>query len=195
MNGINVISINPSESTAASMHPEVFEKIVRECKVNSYRESHPHLYRRIINVLSGIDGRVTSGCSGRLAWIRIIAGAGLIILGCNPLQCGLSSFSSIASIILGSSLIIGSFTRITSFAAAIYFISMTIADLFGGTLNASLMLPALIASIFTIMGPGIYSCDRFIRRSLIKYSQKLATNKKHKTADNRLSYKAFAINS
>lgn len=192
MDGINVISINPGQTTKAAMHPEVFERIAREYKLNTQEAQSRHVFRDCVNFVLGLNGKISSGMSAKLLSIRLIMGAGIISMGIFASSLGLSEMTGMVSIIFGGLLSIGLVSRLTSTIALGYFGYIVGISAAIGSIDAMAILPALVALISMIMGPGFYSCDQLIRKSIFRNVRRNAVRKKKQLAEDRLSYKAFA---
>ncbi|MDE6409200.1 MAG: hypothetical protein K2K81_03005 [Muribaculaceae bacterium] len=192
MSSINVISINPAQSAKSALHPEVFERIAREYRVDSEMTKINLSAKKTINFAFGINKRITRSISVKLLSVRAVAGLGLI--GFSMFQgLSLSSFSlTWMMLILGVSLLSGLFTRFSSlisFGIFSYFGTMT--ALATGSLDYACIAASLISLVFMITGPGKFSTDQIIRRSLFRYAKNHARAKAIKLAENRLSYRAM----
>lgn len=192
MDGINVISINPGQTTRAAMHPEVFERIARECRLNTPRSQSRHLFRDSLNVILGINGKVSAGMSSKLLTLRLIMGGGLIALGAAASSLGLSHLCGVVCMAYGGLLIAGLTSRLASIATLAYFGATAVISALGNNLETITLLPILVSVIFSILGPGFYSCDQLTRKSLLRASRKTALRKKMQQAQDRMSYRAFA---
>ncbi|MDE5807663.1 MAG: hypothetical protein K2H76_06050 [Muribaculaceae bacterium] len=187
MNSINVISINPANSAKSALHPEVFERIAREYSVTRETTKMNLSAKRVINFCFGINKKIGRAFSTNLLVARSLAGIALIGYA---FFAGLSfaAFSPAwMMVILAVSLVLGLFNRFTSFAAAGYFGYLALTSAF----SVSLLLPALIAVVSMLVGPGLFSIDQLLRRASFKYAKEYARAKAIKLAENRLSYRAM----
>ena len=192
MSSINVISINPAKSAKSALHPEVFERIARECRVNRDMTNMTLSAKKTINLFFGINKSISRRKSTTLLIARTVAGLALIA-GAFYSGLGLSSFSaSWGMLVLGISLISGLFSRFTSFIGAGFFGYMTyMSTLISGTPDVAIIFSAFLSLTFFISGPGMFSVDQILRRNLIRYAKVRSRIKAEKLAANRLSYRAM----
>ena len=111
----------------------------------------------------------------------------ITIAGVSPVP----EYVDICEIVLGGMLLLGLFTRISSTAGFLFFTYLTVSSVLEGSVNLGLVIPAIISIIFMVTGPGIYSTDQLIRRTLIKK----INNRRNRRKAERFSYRAYAENS
>lgn len=192
MSSINVISINPAQSAKSALHPEVFERIAREYRVDREMTKINLSAKRSINFAFGISKRISRSMSVKLLAARAIAGVTMISFAVYQ-GLSIASFSMAwMMLILGSSLLCGLFTRFTSLISLAFFGYVGIMTaVTNATPDFAAIIPALISIIFMVAGPGIYSMDQIMRRGMFRYAKQHARSKAIKLAENRLSYRAM----
>ncbi|MDE5790423.1 MAG: hypothetical protein K2H96_04240 [Muribaculaceae bacterium] len=192
MSSINVISINPAQSAKSALHPEVFERIAREYRVDKEMTQINLSAKKTINFAFGINKNVSRSMSVNLLVARAVAGFGLVGFAFYQ-GLTFSTFSlSWAMLMLGFSLLCGLFTRVSSFISLGFFgYVATMATIATGTPDFASLVPALISMVFMISGPGKFSADQIMRRNLFKFAKNHARAKAIKLAENRLSYRAM----
>lgn len=196
MNNINVISINPAQPTKAAMHPEIFERIARDCRTRTSAAASASLrpFKLLLNAISGINAGVSKSMSARLLILRLLAGALLIGLALYPTGVGPLAFTADwCQLILGVAIVCGFMTRIFCLAGAAIFATFAIQAGMAGEVDLYMILPAMIAMVFIIIGPGIYCIDQIIRRGLFRNARRRAKLRIEKLAATRMSYKAFSL--
>lgn len=192
MNQLNVISINPGESTQAALHQELFDSAVRQYAPDAYS----HLFRTRdsfrdrTDFIFGISKGFSSANSGRILSCRILAASGLAafaLLALNPV-----SMAAMICLGMAAAIGLGLFTRVVSFSAICAF-GFLFWETFsqGEAMPFMLLVPVVAGLFFTISGPGLYSIDQLIRKSLLKMHKAYAQKRADARAAERLSYKAF----
>ncbi|MDE6258138.1 MAG: hypothetical protein K2M53_07160 [Muribaculaceae bacterium] len=192
MSSLNVISINPAQSAKSALHPEVFERIAREYRVNRDMTKINLSAKRTINFIFGISKRISRSMSVKLLAARFVAGSSLI--GFSLYQgLSLEAFSaSWAMMIFGLSLVFGFFNRFVSLAALGFFGFLSVNSAMAtSTPDWITIIPAIGALFFLFAGPGLYSVDQLMRKASFKYAKAHAKAKAEKLAENRLSYRAM----
>ncbi len=195
MANVNVISVNPAQKTLGALHPEMLDKVARGCRVsNASSESG---IKTAVNLFFGISKNSLS-VSGKMFAARLIASAWFIMTGI-ALGIDFSLFNTGAvSIILGSMIFLGLFSRVSSLTAATILVtSISMTDVLSMdfasfiSIHSIQILSAAVCLIVAVMGPGFYSIDQLIRRSIFKGIKKYNKNRAAHSAEMRLSYKAF----
>lgn len=200
MTRMNVISIDPAQATKGAMLADISQSFRIKGSVLADIE-RPREKRDSLNIISGINNRISTIMSSRLFLLRLFMGILLLALGIYsylPYEiitiAGVSpvpEYVDICEIVLGGMLLLGLFTRISSTAGFLFFTYLTVSSVLEGTVNLGLVIPAIISIIFMVTGPGIYSTDQLIRRTLIKK----INNRRNRRKAERFSYRAYAENS
>ncbi len=192
MSSINVISINPAQSAKSALHPEVFERLAREYRVDTEMTKLNLSAKKTINFIFGINKRISRSMSFNLLAARTLAGSGLIGFAFYQ-GLSMTAFSPAwVMLSFGISLLCGFFTRMTSLLSFGYFsVVSTLAFMTSGSIDIYSLAPAILSLLFMLVGPGKFSSDQIMRRNLYKYSKTRARAKAIKLAENRLSYRAM----
>lgn len=198
---INVISVNPAKKSLGALHPELLGRMMKSCRIPKKIVSASG-FSPIVNFIFGINKSVTTGWSGKLFVIRLLVSAYLIFNGIGSAP-DFSAFNIAGvQIILGGMLFLGLFARIASIASAGIFGWNAISFLASAPEAAvmpdtSLILSAVLCVIAAITGPGRFSIDQLIRRSLVRAAKKRAIvqrrRKRRITSEERMCYKAFQV--
>ncbi|MDE7412762.1 MAG: hypothetical protein K2N05_03090 [Muribaculaceae bacterium] len=192
MSSINVISIDPAQSAKSALHPEVFERIARECRFSRDVKHYNVSAQKSINLAFGINKKVSKTKSRNLLLLRSVAGISLVA---SAFAQGLdfTSFSaSWAMVIMGISMVFGLFSRVISIMSATFFTYvLAISGLEISLANISAAAAVLFSVTLFITGPGKFSFDNILRRSMIRYAKVSSRRKAEKLANLRLSYKAM----
>ncbi|MDE7465078.1 MAG: DoxX family protein [Muribaculaceae bacterium] len=195
MNSLNVISINPGESTQAALHPELLSSGLRSRVRNG--EGHnlfrtPSLFRDRVDFLTGISNSTSAKSSLRMLIVRLTIGMMLAAFGGYLLHGNLDLTVGITCIVMGLSIATGFLTRIVSFAAISMLTFMFWNSLVSPNPTQVIWLaPAIPGLFFSIFGPGIYSVDSIIRKTALRLNKSYRQKRAEKEAADRLSYKAF----
>ena len=181
MNKPNVISINPGQKTLGQLHQEAerYNPVVKQ--LVSTISSTVRL-KACLNFFTGIDTKTMKGASARILLLRLFT-AGLLASFAyaviNPSVLAISdavlvpALNSVygnvalsASIfVMAASILLGFMTRIVSVAAFPYFIPMVLQ----GTLPISIASALLFVALgYIILGPGIFSVDQCIRKTIFR---------------------------
>lgn len=192
MNNINVISINPAQSAKGALHPEVFERIAREYRVNRDTAKINVSSKRAINFLFGINKGITTRQSAALFSTRSILGLGMTACGIIS-GITLTAFTpATMMVVLGVSLFSGLFTRLTSAAAmGVFGFFSAMSYLSGMMPDITVIASFAIALLFMVVGPGRFSIDQIMRQAMYKSAKRRARARAIKLAENRLSYRAI----
>lgn len=195
MANVNVISVNPSQKTLGSLHPEMLDKVARGCRVST--ASSDASIKSAVNLFFGIS-KNSLPVSGKMFAVRAIASAWFIISGiASGVDFALFNAGAL-NIILGGMIFLGLFTRVSALAAiGMLLTSFTMNDVltmdFAAfvSANAITLISSGVCMMVAIMGPGFYSTDQIIRRSIFKGIKNYNKNRAVHSAEMRLSYKAF----
>lgn len=185
---IRVISVNPANLTRGELHPEAWEASFKKVSEIVSGSKLPKSCE-ISNFIFGINRSTTRKKSSFLVLIRLVASA-LIITS------AVMTFSSVAVPGLGYSLLalgliamFGICLRPLSAVAAGWtgYLAVTLVH---GSINPILAGVCLLSIILAILGPGRFSIDSLLRRTVFNHERR-RRNAARKAAEMRLSYKAF----
>lgn len=192
MTSINVISIDPAKNAKSALHPEVFERLARECRISRDKTEYTISAKKSINLFFGINKKTGVTKSKIIFSFRILAS---LLLGAGVFYMGLSFSAFSLSWIMAAlavSLFFGLFTRIisfVSFGALSYLIAMTYGT--NGSIELIAAATAFISLLFLVSGPAMFSLDQIIRKAMLKYARLSAGKKANRLAARRLSYQAI----
>lgn len=198
---INVISVNPAKKSLGALHPELLGRMMKNCRIPK-KIAQASGFNPIVNCIFGINKTVTIGWSGKLFVVRILVSAFLILNGIAAAP-DFSAFNvAAAQIVLGGMLFIGLFSRIAAIASASIYgweiISVITASSEPWAIpDTALILSVTLCVIAAITGPGRFSVDQIIRRSLVRAAKRKAiARRRRKTREDiekRTSYEAFQV--
>lgn len=181
MNKPNVISINPGQKTLGQLHQEAerYNPVVKQ--LVSTISSTVRL-KACLNFFTGIDTKTMKGASARILLLRLFT-AGLLASFAyavmNPSVLAISDAVLVPALdsvqgnialstsifVMAASILLGFMTRIVSVAAFPYFIPMVLQ----GTLPISIASALLFVALgYVILGPGIFSVDQCIRKTIFR---------------------------
>lgn len=181
MNKPNVISINPGQKTLGQLHQEAerYNPVVKQ--LVSTISSTVRL-KACLNFFTGIDTKTMKGASARILLLRLFT-AGLLASFAyavlNPSVLAISDAVLVPALdsvqgnialstsifVMAASILSGFMTRIVSVAAFPYFIPMVLQ----GTLPISIASALLFVALgYIILGPGIFSVDQCIRKTIFR---------------------------
>lgn len=181
MNKPNVISINPGQKTLGQLHQEAerYNPVVKQ--LVSTISSTVRL-KACLNFFTGIDTKTMKGASARILLLRLFT-AGLMASFAyavlNPAVLAISDAVLVPALdsvqgnialstsifVMAASILLGFMTRIVSVAAFPYFIPMVLQ----GTLPISIASALLFVALgYIILGPGIFSVDQCIRKTIFR---------------------------
>lgn len=193
MSDVNVISINPALQTKASLNPDIFDKINIEprhidMRVRTASEKFSRLKSRL-NFFFGLRGHMPRPMSAKLFALRLLMGGLLIALGLAGGFTAPAFNVATCELILGVALILGFFTRMVSFAAFAVFATFATVAAIGGYIDLADIVPGVVALMFCVIGPGKYCIDSLMRRGMVLSARR----RMRRRAEDRLSYRAFAL--
>lgn len=187
MNKPNVISINPGQKTLGQLHQEAerYNPVVKQ--LVSTISSTVRL-KACLNFFTGIDTKTMKGASARILLLRLFT-AGLLASFAyavmNPSVLAISDAVLVPALnsvygnialstsifVMAASILLGFMTRIVSVAAFPYFIPMVLQ----GTLPISIASALLFVALgYIILGPGIFSVDQCIRKTIFRHYKRRA---------------------
>lgn len=200
MSKVQIISVNPAKKTLGALHPELWEKVARTCRIPAAPKPQS-IFKTSVNTLFGINKGITPVVSARLLIIRILLGTWFIISG---VSAGVDPYTinlSMLSIIFGGMMILGLFNRMASLVAAALFAVAAVGaaiDISGAVSAHTLvsadpyaLLSCILCVSMAICGPGLFSIDQLIRRGLMHAAKRIRIRNRARRASRRMSYKAF----
>lgn len=181
MNKPNVISINPGQKTLGQLHQEAerYNPVVKQ--LVSTISSTVRL-KACLNFFTGIDTKTMKGASARILLLRLFT-AGLLASFAyavmNPSVLAISDAVLVPALdsvqgnialstsifVMAASILLGFMTRIVSVAAFPYFIPMVLQGALPISIASALLFVALG---YIILGPGIFSVDQCIRKTIFR---------------------------
>lgn len=192
MSSINLISIDPAQSAKSALHPEVFERLARQCKVTAATKDITVSYKKVINSFFGISKKTTKKFSLTALTLRVVAAVALCSLSLSQ-GMDFSGFS-ISWIIAGLavSLLSGCLTRLSSGVAFVASAFMAYSAFSAtGMIEVLPIICMAFSFLFLLIGPGLFSADQLLRKAMIKGARKNARRKANRLAERRLSYQAM----
>lgn len=189
MSDLNVISINPSQTTLGSLQPEVVEKLlrVRKSGVAVKRASRS---KGFLDFVWGVNPSSTRRVSGKMFAVRAMMGAYFVVLSLMNFS-GVAELGNCVMFALGVSLILGFFQRLVTFAGACWFGYFAVMAALGGIIDNSMLMSAIGCMAMAILGPARYSLDMLMRNVWRKSMKKHRIQKEQKARTRRMSYKAM----
>lgn len=194
MNEAHVISVDPGVKTLGEIcvNNQRLARISRTLSAPGRRVVAP--FRKIMNILFGINQKVNNQFSGKMMLLRFVCGVlfvASVLVPMDPasildLQFGVESAMLVG---VGISLVLGLFTRLTALAGAVVFGFQVYVALTAGIVEAMPAAIMMLMLFFSVMGPGLYSVDSLMRKGLIKLSRTRARARKPVAFD----YRAYTI--
>lgn len=188
MNKANVISVDPSKCTFGALHAELAPKVARQFAASAHSSANQGK--------TGSHGLAaflfpTANCSFNLSMvllaIRLLLGALLLADGITTIGKGATPDAiCIAEITTGALIILGLMSRPATFIAAVYFAMLLLS---AATFSQTNLVIAVLSLIVCLAGPGWFSLDGTIRRTLD--SERRSRIREKRLAEQRLSYRAF----
>lgn len=200
MSKVQIISVNPAKKTLGALHPELLEKVARTCRIPAAPKPQS-IFKTSVNTFFGINKGMTKAVSSRLLLTRVLLGVWFIISG---ITAGIDPFTinlSMLSTIFGGMLVLGILNRPASLAAAVLFAISAVgaATDISGTITLQnfissdpfAILSCILCISIAICGPGLFSVDQLIRRSMLHLARTIRKRNATRKAERRLSYRAF----
>lgn len=193
MNETNVISVNPGVKTLGELcvNEHRLARISRKISEPGRKAVAP--FRRVLNHLFGINRKVNAQLSGKMMVLRLICGTLFIALALVPMSMSEireANFTadSIVLCAAGISMAAGLFSRLTTMAGAVWYgISLYNSITVSEPDAASAML-VMVMAIFCVLGPGLYSVDRYLRRAIMAL---VRGGKKTRRHERGISFRAY----
>lgn len=208
MGNARIISVNPGAKSLGASNPDMLKRLAR-----GYRNATPEVSvvgpKAFADFIFGINRNVSSVWSGKLLGIRLLIGALLIV---SALMSGVDFhyllFSNV-QLVVGIMFIVGLFERMAALVGIAFYLLFFIWDshlivanntteIVTAILHSTEILFVVLLIVGAVVGPGRYSIDQLMRRSIVNRiktseAQKQAI-RRQKEADARLSYKAYMAN-
>ncbi|MBD5190387.1 MAG: hypothetical protein HDS93_00810 [Bacteroidales bacterium] len=181
MTADKVISVNPSQATLGSLHPEITARYLRQhCTV----PNHTSLGKRIFRFATAATA--SKSLSTKMVLIRILSAAMLLILSQSTL---LSSTDLPSSLLIVSGLFFatGFMTVPTAAVMTVLSVFAIITGCAHGITPLISMLSLMISAIIMLMGPGKISADYILTRLM---RHRIIRSKRNRI-NAPISYKAF----
>lgn len=185
---IRVISVNPANLTKGELHPEAWEASFKKVSEIVSGSKLPKSCE-ISNFIFGINRNTTRSKSAYLFLARLVASALIITSAVMIFGSVVPASVGFSLIALGVVAFFGICLRPLSAIAAIAsgYLAFTLVP---GSINLILAGICLISSILAVLGPGRFSVDSLLRRTVFNRERR-RRNAARKAAEMRLSYKAF----
>lgn len=194
MSKAQVISVNPGVKTIGELSR--YDRLARLSRaIAPTGVSHKSLFKKAVNMLFGLNKGVNTQLSGKLMLLRILCGGLMVSSVILPMApADLFSFNiateSIVMIALGTSLLLGFLSRLTSYAGVAWFGYMLTLSLIEGVPEVSYGALMLLMLVFSVLGPGLFSADQLLRKALFAI-RRSARQRKQKDPT-VLDYRAFS---
>lgn len=181
MNAAKVISVNPGTKTLGefNFNQVAFAAVSRKISHPNVKNANP--FKKLVNFLLGINKHTSMKFSKRMLVARLCLASIIILMASHVSSVVLLS-------IIAVSLILGLCERITTFAGSI---SLACSLTAGSTTELQIISLAFLATvllIYSILGPGRYSVDLFIRKDLFITMMK-GNIKSYESSD--MDYRAY----
>ena len=123
-----------------------------------------------------------------LACLLIVSGS-FILSGeiYAPVNYIPSEVYALFEIVIGGMLVLGLLTRIAMGVATIGFATVATLSVVHGVFNLEALMCCMSCLVFLIFGPGKFSCDFLIRKSIVGREEQLQRS----ISKQRMSYRAF----
>lgn len=183
MNNTNVISINPSKKTTGQINTEFWAKMARKCRV---RELDYKLirFKSVLNIFTGINKNVSETTSKKLLITRVVI-ASLVIFYAITTLYSIPMINTYIYFTTAVLLLLGCAQRLLMTALSV------------ALLITGLFPEGIIAGMLAFFGPGIYSIDQLLRRSIFRTYKKSVFKRARLKELNlqklRMTYKAFQV--
>ena len=193
MNEAHVISVDPGVKTLGELriNEDRLAKISRTLTAPGRHVATP--FEGLFNALFGINKRVNGQFSGKMLLLRVVCGsllAGTALLPLAPADITSMNIpaSALVMAFVGISMVFGFFSRLISLGGACWFGYSLYTSLMGGIPDLTAGALAMVMMIFSVMGPGLYSLDRMMRRGLLRLCRR-----SRKTRGHGFDYRAYGV--
>lgn len=189
MTKANVISVDPSKRTFGALHAELAPKVARQFSTTSARSSANEENTACHGLATFLFP--TANCSFNLSMVLL---ALRLLLGALLLADGITTIGTVAApdaiciaeITTGALVMLGLICRPATFITAVYFTMLLLSS---AEFSQTNLVIAVLSLIVCLGGPGWFSIDGTIRRTLD--SERRSRLREKQRAEQRLSYRAF----
>ena len=197
MNQARVISINPGTKTAGELGGRCTARLARISRcITSPGRRTVSTFKRFVNLAFGLNRKVNAQLSGKLMFLRILGGTLMLLLVLAPMSPEMIfEFNLGADPLIicafGVSMIFGFLSRPVSYASAAWFGWLLADSLATGSPDVTYALLLMIAVVFCMLGPGMFSADQLIRNMIFKIRMAAAKKRGARRMSGRLNYNAY----
>lgn len=196
MNNAKIISVDPGIKTLGELNINEIN-LSRISRTISNPGAGKTSFKNALNFIFGINSRNSQALSSKVLAFRILAGTLFLALGAMTLTgtyaTGVPELLGLTCCAFGVSLIAGFFMRVISACAAIFALYCSYISFMAGTVDSVSLMTAITAFTGCLFGPGLYSSDSFIRRSIFGIYRNMHRYDPERNADNlQFNYNAFA---
>ena len=172
MSDPNVISVDPGAKTLGELRvgENRLSRIIRRLSGPGKKVTAP--FRYTLNLLFVINRCVNTRFSGKMMLMRHLCGGLFIVMTLVPMSIPdimAANFTTDAIVLtaVGISIILGLFSRMTTLAGAVWFgiLFSRSREKYEPDMTCAAIM--MVMAIFSVLGPGLYSMDRYIRRLIL----------------------------
>jgi len=155
------------------------------------------MFYKELNLLFGLNKGVNTQLSGKLLLLRVVCGALMVLtvllpMTTNEIVSMQFSIRSMVMCLLGVSLLLGFLSRITSYAGVAWFGYNLVTSIMNGTPDMACGALMLLMLVFSVLGPGMFSADQLIRKSVMAARRTARQNRGKVKHGANLDYRAFS---
>lgn len=179
----DVITVNPTSRPLGSLYPEIgLARVRTRYHAEGTRLAREHSGRQL-RMWFGSTGLkpVAATCMLVLRWIAAVA----LFVVVLPAMSGVMA---VMTVLAALSLVSGTATRIICGGAAVGFALLACGEMSADLIPLLTLPSAAVLALIARIGPGRYSADAFIRRSLFRRVKRYQTRR---LLANRFSYRAY----
>lgn len=196
MNNAKIISVNPGIKTLGELNINEIN-LARLSRTISRPGQSSSYVKNILNFVFGLNSRVNTHFSSKMLALRVIAGTFMTGLGAMALigsaAVAMPHLLAVAACALGISMLSGTFMRLVSVAVAITGAYSLYLSVTAGAADMTSVMVAMVACFGAVLGPGHYSADMYLRRSLHRIYRNANRYDPDRNASNlHFEYNAFA---
>ena len=193
MNNSDTLSVDPGRATLGALHPEFDASFLRG-KVSITR-GNIKKNRRVVNLFFAVNTMHSNTKGAAMLLLRWALACLLIVSGSfilsgeiyAPVNYIPSEVYALFEIVIGGMLVLGLLTRIAMGVATIGFATVATLSVVHGVFNLEALMCCMSCLVFLIFGPGKFSCDFLIRKSIVGREEQLQRS----ISKQRMSYRAF----
>lgn len=188
MNASTVISVNPSQKTAGTLHPEMTARFLRRRIMADRYSANRNMMRRRVDAFFGVTAVSNSSVSARLVWGRILFAAFTAVCVLTSQFGTLPEWGVTGCCILCGLLTLGCFQRIAMGIGAIGFMANVAIHASVMQFSPLALICGLICIWFAVTGAGMYSIDAHMRHRIYR---KMSRHNHRRAVVRRMSYRAY----